>query len=280
MTLHIEDMALRLAESLDYGQVTRLECPSCHGGKSHEISFGVGREPDRVWWNCFRASCNERGVTGSHTIAPAERDNRLGRLKPYYHDIHRPEPKDYEYFRGRFDLTPDTVTASIRVTSRDEYILPYRGPDRALRGHVVRQPWWSGYPGFVRKGRQDENASRIGPKTKTYPSTTQPTIAWYMSQHHWGHVVIVEDQISAMRVAQAGITCVALLGVGMNLESVRDIAREKPKVVTLALDPDAQGQAQAIAKKWGMYWERVRVVGLEADPKDVGYDSLLEELAL
>ena len=116
--------------------------------------------------------------------------------------------------------------------------------------------------------------------TQRPPRTTQPTIAWYMSQHHWGHVVIVEDQISAMRVAQAGITCVALLGNGMNLESVRDIAREKPKVVTLALDPDAQGQAQSIAKKLGMYWDRIRVVELEADPKDVSYDSLLEELAL
>jgi hypothetical protein len=131
------------------------------------------------------------------------------------------------------------------------------------------------------------------PKTKLYCHSTAPMLAWYQplppyNENHaryygWEpgpNLVIVEDQLSAMKVAQAGVRAVALLGNGINVEGVRDICREKPSVVTIALDPGAEGAAQSLARKWGLYWNRTRVVALEADPKDLPKADLLEELGL
>lgn len=294
LSILIETEVLRLADNLSNGEVRRMICPTCAGGQSGEISFGVGREPDRIWWNCFRASCSERGMTSSHTIAPAERSIRLDRVKPYWKAAVPLGTLDYDYFRLRFDITHSTADGNIYVTDVDEYLLPYRSPTGTKRGYVVRQPSWTGKPTPVRKGYYASKHI----KARIYPHTTEPVMAWYKAippshadvpEGSWvlghldrvrGQLVVVEDQISAMRVAQAGIDCVALLGCGVNAEKARDIAREKYKTVTLALDPDAQDIAQTIRRTWGGYWNRTRLVTLEADPKDVPYDTLLEELAL
>ena len=302
MTIHAAEFAVRQAEGLAYGLVRKSVCPSCNGGRTKEVSFGVGREPDRVWWKCARASCPEQGHTGGHNLPPADAARLLDRIKPYRGAFLQASQRDVMYFVNRFALHEHTVADNIGATERDEYLLPYRGPNGRLRGYIVRQPWWAGEPKPVRVGQskylndyKDDYGRYVStrihrPKTITYPHSTSPVMSWYKAhgradpegfyKDQFKHLVVVEDQISAMRVAQAGIRSVALLGCGMNLEKARDIARTRPKVVTLALDPDAQGTAQQIRRKWGGYWDRCRIVSLEADPKDVDYDTLLEELYL
>lgn len=225
-------------------------------------------------------------MAGGHALPPSkELDRRLDRIRPYTHPVRRLRTYDQDYFRDRFELENSRLNTFPRLTEALTYIFPYRGPLGRLRGYVERRSAWKGHPVYTA-------ADWGGPKTMTYPHTTEPVLGWYRGaslepraeMRHYadarGHVVLVEDCVSALKVAEVGLTAVALLGTGLNAEKVRDIARQHPRCVTLALDPDAQGTAQQMARKWGMYFERVRVVALEADPKDIPKASLREELGI
>jgi hypothetical protein len=285
----MEADALRVAESLSYGQVRRGICPACGGGDKHETSWVVGREPDRVWWKCFRAQCGNIGRTGGHNLAPAvqaELSRALERIRPYEGQLLPLEDYDRDYFWERFEVAMDPILAA--ASEHDEYLFSVRGPRQELRGYVQRQPVWRGVPKALREGRRVDDDGKPMPKTKLFCHTTAATLAWYkasttvkeIGSRVGGHLVLVEDQLSAMKVAQLGVRAVALLGNSLNVEGVRDICREQPDVVTIALDPGAEGAAQSLAKKWGLYWRRTRVVALEADPKDTPAGELLSELGL
>lgn len=288
--MNLDSEALRVAENLSVGVTRRCVCPVCDGGPKKEVTWVVGRESDRVWYKCFRATCpGATGIVGSHTLSPAvqaEKSRALERLNPYTRSIEPLTTEDCLYFQQRFglDLWDGKWIGQISSTADDEYLLYVRSPDRKVRGHVVRQPVWKGEPTAPRTGRSgyaDENGAwKPMPKTVLYPASTEPMLAWYPTKSPDGHLVVVEDQISAMKVSQCGVPSVALLGNGMNVEIVRDIVRQKPKIVTIALDPGAEGQAQNLAKKWGLYFNRTRVALLEADPKDIPADDLLSELGL
>lgn len=290
---HLDMIVQQLAEGLPAGSTTRTLCPICQGGDKREKSFVVGREPNRVWFKCFRAKCGVSGIVGSANLAPAiaaEVSRAMARIRPYRGPIEPLTPADREYLLRRFEL--NFLGSEIGVTEHDEYILPIRGPNFDLRGHVQRQPVWKGEPRPPRAGRTwdpDADEGRGAPmvKTKVYPMSTAPLLAWYkpakanlIGQELRDELVVVEDQISAIKCAQAGVPAVALLGNGMNIEMVRDIVKTRPHRVTIALDPGAEGQAQSLAKKWGLYFNRTRVVALEADPKDILIRDLLEELGL
>lgn len=284
----------REAESLPAGSTRRLHCPACHETDGGKTTFVVGREPNRVWFKCFRASCGVSGIVGSANLAPAiaaEVSRAVARIRPYRDPIMplSASTGDVVYFRERFEIDPHM---DIFTTIHDEYILPVRGPNFDLRGHVQRQPVWKGEPRAPRTGRTwdpDANEGKGGPmvKTKVFPVSTAPLLAWYspakdnlIGQELRRELVVVEDQLSAIKCAQAGVPSVALLGNGMNIEMVRDIVKVRPHCVTIALDPGAEGQAQSLAKKFGLYFRRTRVVALEADPKDLLIRDLLEELGL
>jgi ribosomal protein L37AE/L43A len=279
-----EPEAQYVAQKLDVGNVQRTECPACG-----QRDFVVGRESDRVWWKCFRATCGIRGVTGSANLPTklaTERQRDVDRLRPYMEPTYLLSPDDQKYFRTRFELF--TALDHIRVTDFDEYILPVRGPDYLLRGHVVRQPIWRGDVKAPRKGRDwDPDASKAMPKTKLYSQSVGSLLAWYhpskndlIAQELRGHIVLVEDQISAIKCAEAHVTAVALLGNALTVAGVRDLCRLQPHCVTVALDPGAERAAHHLASSWGLYFKRTRVVALEADPKDVPIGELLSELGL
>jgi hypothetical protein len=284
----IEEHVLQIAEHLPIGSTQRGKCPACQGGPKGETSFVVGREAAHAWWKCFRAGCAAHGITGSANLPPAiaaEKDRAAQRMRPYGKPTFALTASDYCYFLDRFEVDGYGL---VMVSDSDEYVLPVYSPVGTIRGHVVRQPVWKGSPKAPRTGRptyfdEEEQAWVPMPKTVIFPSTLEPLLSWYWPPAPTDRtdVVVVEDQISAMKVAQhCRVRSVALLGNGLNAEMVRDIIKQKPRVVTIALDPGAEGQAQNLAKKWGLYFERTRVVMLEADPKDILAKHLAGELGL
>ena len=277
--------AMLVAAHLPIGSTARVTCPVCNGGGTGEISFTVTRLPHEVRWHCHRASCpdasGERGLAGM--FLPDTPAGNTPELREYTGEARPLESKDRRYFWERFELLPATLINNIFVTGRDEYVMPYRSPLGRTRGYVVRQPTWKGEPQPVRHGRPD---SPNMPKTLKFRHTLEPALAWYVATADVrgdgdpDTVVIVEDTISAMKVAQECCTAVALLGTGLNEEKVRDIAQRRPKQVIIALDPDATGQAFRHARKWGMAFEKCRVALLERDPKDTPLDEIPEALGL
>lgn len=264
-----------LAADLAPGDTLRNQvCPSCGGGNTRETSFSVTRQHLGVLWNCYRASCGERGFAGT-AGALAQPAWEPKKMRPYTGTLEKPLVSDRRYFFERFGLDGQVSDAYIRVNDRDEYVLPVGDLNGYVRGYVVRQPAWKGDPEPPRTGI-------IGrPKALTYFHVDAPLQALYRPGRQLSDaLVVVEDQISAMKIAQEGVTAVALLGTHVNAERVREWSQLRPREVVIALDPDATAAAIQIARTWGLAFDKMRVALLSEDPKDTDNADLLPELGL
>jgi DNA primase len=95
----------------------------------------------------------------------------------------------------------------------------------------------------------------------------------------YDQVVLVEDQISAVRAAYDGFHAVALLGTNLDQEVVRAISMLKRPVV-IALDADATDKAFKLAKDWGMAFKSCRVAVLPCDLKDMDLGDYVADVIL
>jgi hypothetical protein len=249
-------------------------CPFCNGGSSRERTFSVTRLADGIGHNCYRASCTEgRGFVPTAGVLRAP--SNAGPVKPDrpYHGEYRPlETKDIDYFHERFDLDLPSQ-GPVGVSEYGQYVMEVRNPMGLARGYVVRRRGWSGPPA-PRPLQVTE-----GPKTRLFLNdSSQLGQSWYWQNNEV--VVLVEDQISAMKAYQAGYTGVALLGTHLETRRVREIGTLRPKLVLIALDQDATAVAMGMARNWGLAFNKTRVAVLERDLKDIARHEVQEALGL
>lgn len=204
-------------------------CPACRGGDSGEHTLSVSSTDTGIVWMCHRASCTFRGGSGGvravssklQTSAPAVR-GVVGKTLIREAEVLTPSTKDYLF--DTYGLTASTLSR-FNVgydTKSDRVVLPVIDKDNEVVGAMLR--------------------SFSGATPKTISHTEPDSIAWYMRPQK-DVLVVVEDQLSAMRVWQYGFSSVALLGTHMNMQRVLEIKKAGYKRVLLALDKDATGKA-------------------------------------
>jgi hypothetical protein len=187
--------------------------------------------------------------------------------------------EDLAYFQTQYELYAGDLVGNIKAApTSGRYALPIYGPDGAERGMVLRMPWL----GAPRTGKQG------GPKADTYKSRSGPLQSHYMAIERPEHLVVVEDQLSAIKLAAYGYDSVALLGVPdvyptgySGVDRVTEIARRAAGgEVIVALDSDATEIALLFARKWGCMFRRLRVAVLQADIKDTRAADFAEVLGV
>ena len=245
-----------------------LTCPWCC---SKDASFSVKRTSGGVLYNCYRASCKADnmsngflGTAGAYNPPATRVAAKPG--KPFLGDI-RPL---YEAEQALLHSAYGICTYNQDVLGVDmetgRYILPVKGHWGQERGVMARTP-----PGDTRK-----------PKTIAYVNDpAKPFQAWYTGTY-WGeqerdHIVLVEDQWSAMKLVQErpDYRAIALLGTHMSHEKAYEIAGEKPDKITIALDKDATRAAFDMRAQWALHWGcLVDVLPLERDIKDMHCTSV------
>lgn len=255
--MSIQDAIKLDCQGLPVGASTRIYCPAC---SQHDM--GVTRNADGILYNCHRASCGIKGFTGTtYHVESGARASPRNKLRPYEGALLPLELSDIGFFNQRFELHSNAIITRIERNQHDEYVLPVEWLGNC-RGYNVRQPW-SGAP---RTGRSGE------PKTNVWMHANLPVQAAYRYRptSPGKTVVIVEDQLSAIKAAEAStdVTGVALLGTHMNIERVREIAMLKPTEVIIALDADATSLAFKHAREFGLAFQKCRVAILERDLKD------------
>lgn len=252
-----------IAEDLSCGESKQnLTCPSCGGGRTGEKKFSVTRDSRGLLYNCYRAKCGLSGFvpTAAALLRPEKRQQKL---REYWYPVRTVVGDDIGYFAERFQLSPDSTEQYIRTSDFDEYIFPVLNPRGLARGYVIRQPWWSGTPSCWRSGREGK------PKAQTFPHAREPMQSFYIPDTaNNSTLVVVEDQISAIKICQTGHKSVALLGTNADADKVREWSLFRPYEVILALDKDATSKAFKIARKWGLAFRSTRVAMLEQDLKD------------
>lgn len=248
------------AEGLHVGGSRRIMCPVCQGGSSHERTCVITREATGVLYNCHRGSCVYFGFLPT-AGALVEAQAKPTPQRPYEGALHGLTEEDLAFFRERYEITPPLGWYR---NDYDEYVLSIHNPLGYTRGYNVRQPW----PGAPIKGRPDK------PKTRVWMHAAGPVQSFHTHGVAGDVIVLVEDQLSAEKVRQAGIGAVALMGTHLNADKVREIAMLRPKEVIIALDADATGLAFKHAREWGMAFNKTRVAVLERDLKDCNMDEI------
>ncbi len=270
-SIELDAVGLEVGENLG-----DLECPFCGGGSSGERKFSITRIDDGLLYNCYRASCPDgRGFipTTGYLLAgpkPATASKWKG---PYRGQFLPIEEKDREYFATRFDLGADYL-GFVGVNDLNQYVLEVRTMDGYVRGYVVRRGGWTGDIPYPR------TRSTVGPKSRAYSNREHDLLlSWHRGTKADSKLVIVEDQISAAKVAQAGYTGVALTGSYLGEDKVREIAMAQPARVILALDADATGTAFSTARRWGLAFRSLKVLPLQQDIKDMKHSDVVELLS-
>ena len=224
-----------------------LLCPACNGGRSGERSLGYRREGFLGFFNCFRAGCGYKAIVpmaGGYEVRPP-----VFKPRPYTGALKEPGYGLYALLKQRYGLEIATTSRFVRepVDSFGTWISlgrDYQAPVPRAMYMPVLSPYGEDRGGVLRY------LDGTKPKTVSYLTTSQPALAWYVRDAlpKLGPVVIVEDQISAMRCRQLGYNAVALMGTNINDEKAREIRRDRP--VLLALDKDAFSKAVGYARRW------------------------------
>ena len=191
----------------------------------------------------------------------------------YYGSFTPLESADLIYFAARFHLQGPRVIPVIGVNDYDQYVMKVLGPHGELRGYNVRvKPWGDTvYAVCPRSPLSGLNKS----KSKLYMASPDlPTQSFHFSEASTERCVLVEDQLSALKVAQNGLHAVALLGDGLNYAKLAEIQRRAFKQVSIALDKDATSRAFKMAHEYGYALPNLKVIVLEKDIKDMNNDDV------
>jgi hypothetical protein len=266
-----------MAAGLEIGSSIRIECPFC---RNHERTMSVSRTATGILYNCFRASCTGQGHHGTAaSLQPAE--IREAKLRPYLGETFPLEVEDYRFFREKYELPTEAVSTRIMLDGGGHYVLPIFNPHGYVKGFNVRMPW----PGAPRQ------PTGPGPKANVYMHSHGPVQSFYGSvipRLSPRPIVLVEDQLSAIKAAQTGAVAyaVALLGAGGSTrlgsmsgsDGIRELSAIKPREVIVAFDADATDSAFKWARKWGLAFPKVRVAVLERDLKDTQLNDIADAL--
>lgn len=177
----------------------------------------------------------------------------------------------FSWFCDRFDLV--TVPGNyVGVDAYGHYVFKLHDSLQRHRGYQVRRHRW---------GDTYLGPLLDGPKASTYMADVDsPVQSFYVPTGfvYTDPLVLVEDPVSAIKVAQAGLPAVALLSIAMTMDKVREIASTKRPVV-FAYDKDATEQAFLDLQKWGPAFTKASIVMLERDLKDTPRADVTELFA-
>lgn len=240
-----------LGADLQIGESIRILCPRCEGGSTAEKSLAITRdENNALVWQCFRASCIEKGSTA-----------KTGTLMP---GTVTPRPKPRKEFTGKTVPLSDKLKERIHtmwgITDPPHwYWTPEYGGRVAMS---VRSPKYT-HRGWVLRDIRGRSAV----KALTYIENNEEGLSWYKTTPGAG-TLLVEDIPSAVR-ASTYVNSVALLGTGIGIARAHEIAEFASRPLILALDQDATALSFKWANKWALMWDDVIVLPLTKDIKDM-----------
>lgn len=263
------------AGGLQVGEQTRkITCPSCEGGVTREKSFSLRKDPARILFNCWRASCGFKGIIdyngafiedGREEMSRALKPARIfmGALSPF-------GVAGINLFDSKFSMTVQDLTEGGVQFAREEdrYAFPVLSPHHGKRGLTLR----------------DFNTRPTTyPKWDAFPSYANHTwLGWYIRTVLMeGSVVVVEDPISALKVSRHFKACF-LNGTNLDFEKLLEIDKvASGKGIILALDKDATSKAIELLRSYQFFiGSTATCIHLEKDAKYMSSEEIKEAFSL
>jgi len=227
-------------------------CPFCGGGDHREKSFSVTRKDSgSLVFICHRNKCQKAGAVSPTGVPLVQVYAKTKEHKVFEDSTCFLDEGQYKFFEEAYGLKSEEITKAgfLWVPSRNAVLQPVYGPDDTFRGQVVRR--------YSDKKINTYKADKHG---------RYPLLAWYKGPKGFddNHVVVVEDQLSAIKFSRFH-NSVALLGTALNNDFALEIMRWSKKQY-FALDKDATTKSLAIAERWKALLDVV-VIPCNRDPK-------------
>ena len=242
----------------------RATCPSCCA--TDESSLGWQRTDDGgLRYRCYRASCGIRGYIPLGAGGVRSKNERAtgGSATPRKRKEFKGELRELEESEAKLLETRFGIQRQVLQKAGVKY-----SPDRQRYWYPIYNILGYEIGGTARSYRPDAVKKAIA-----YPdNTNHPLVSWYLPFKS-GPLVIVEDQVSAIKVSKVS-NSLALLGTHMPLDVVKLLQNLKPSRIILALDPDATSTALQIAGYYGLFLGNLSVAILSKDPKDMSYEEI------
>jgi hypothetical protein len=240
-----------LHHTINDGASMRVVCPVCDGGSSRELSMSVTKAGNKLLYKCHRASCNDSGSLvihdeGEHikVVNPHKNNNIKTQAKIFSGKLIPLSDGWYKYLWDNYNILGTSAdSCGLKHTTDGRLAMPIRSFHGIQTGLTLRN------------SRFKDNRF---PKSKTYITNNVlwTGMAWYVTTEPVSdELFLVEDQLSAIRLASEGRMAAALLGTSINYNKLVDIQRfmatfSKVGRIHLALDPDATPRAVQL---WNEY---------------------------
>ena len=246
----------------------RVVCPFCAGGHNKEESFLLFRNSGQLKGFCYRAKCGMRIHSDKRRASISDTVKCKFNRRVYIGQVGIPKSKLVQLFADNYGIYPDDLGRE-RVRYDAEC------------GRLV-------FPVFDRFGKEygynlkrTSNTTDDKPKWVTYFDRETSKLHYplgYKKSNRYTAIVIVEDILSAIRVARL-MPVVALQGTHMSWEQARELLEQTDKLI-IALDPDKGGikAAMRIKNRYRtVFKDGVHMRLLNSDPKEYKSDFTLEQ---
>lgn len=252
----------KLASTIPIGSTRYFNCPSC--GRRDKI--GMTKLPFSTVYRCFSSSCGIKGKLNS----PMNKENLSSLLlnKGHTDALKRFILPDY-LIKGFASV--DSFTMALKYNLLDTYSqgLYETSFDPKLHRQVF---FHTDTEGNIVGAMGRALRFRQTPKAHIYINSIKTP--WICGTSTTG--VIVEDILSAINVANVGLTGIALSGTTLHNDYIFQLA--KFNTVIICLDKDASIKAIELKKTLDIVCKNVIIRLLSRDIKDMPIDELLELL--
>lgn len=258
--MNIDALIAAWDATLAPGQSDRSRCPKC---QAEEAAFVVTKQEDgSLAWICHRASCGYKGATQPSAAGMRQNAPRLRQHAA------APEVDLYvnnEWLGLQYDIDGKALGAAgvAQDTISNGWYFPIYDNHGSKLGFNLR--WYDG---------------RV-PKCRMYltKDSESATMAWYRHPGERDWVILVEDQVSAIKIWSLGYDAVALLGTHLDPGRAGAISQEYFNCL-IWLDVDAAKKAAQYAAHFRLYFDRIDWHVSSLDPKDVNTTFLKETLEI
>lgn len=236
-------------------------CPACSGGTSKEGSLSVSRSGGSLLWNCHRASCGFHGASSSSARPGQASSGTEARERPLY----IPTTPITEAIAKLLSASYGLTGAAIEFAQ-----LGWTGDHAGRYGRRVSFPIYG--PDSRKRGTSYRSFQGADPKA-IIDLQGEDSIAqcWYKMRRASSTLILVEDQLSALRLAPH-VHAVALLGTNVSDAKVAEYKQGKYTRVILSLDNDATYEAIKLTLRLRGSLP-INVMGLEKDIKNMSTDE-------
>lgn len=255
-----------LASGLAAGESSRGICPKCLGGSSGERSFLCSRDSRGIaYFICFRATCGYRGQIDVLLGPKGDQEPRKRKTHRFNRPVESLTEAQIKWYRAKFDINPGVEVYWCPTMERFAHRV--YGPLGQHRGWLLR-----------------DYVSDLHPKALAYPEKEDENwIGWFNPSEinqddSFTPVVVVEDLVSARKVADAGYRSVSILGThNFDFDVIYEIRAETDSIV-LALDRGTLPLMLKYRSKYELLFDDIIIWQLDQDLKYVSRKRIREAM--